>query len=127
MYELTATLSGGQRQRVAIARMLVQEAAIVLADEPISSLDPERSRETMDLLCKLNKEFEKTIIVSCHSIVFAQTHFDRVIGIKNGKVCLDREARSLSGELLVAVYGDSSGVYRTAEESGSPSAAGALQ
>lgn len=105
MYETTGTLSGGQRQRVAIARILVQDPAIVLADEPISSLDPERSTETMDLLRRLNSDFEKTVIVSCHSVQFAQSHFDRVLGVKAGELCLDCDARSLTDDRLAALYG----------------------
>ncbi|MFZ5894807.1 MAG: phosphonate ABC transporter ATP-binding protein [Myxococcota bacterium] len=104
MYETTGTLSGGQRQRVAIARILVQDPTIVLADEPIASLDPERSTETMDLLRQLNREFGKTMLVSCHSPQFVKSHFDRVVGVKGGRICLDRETRSLSSEDLTTLY-----------------------
>jgi phosphonate transport system ATP-binding protein len=126
MYERTGTLSGGQQQRVAIARILVQDPEIVLADEPISNLDPERGRETMDLLCQLNEDWAKTVITSCHSIEFAQSHFNRVIGIKDGVICFDCEASALSGELLRDLYSAPSGVYPTLGEVGLPHTAQAL-
>ena len=109
MYETTGTLSGGQRQRVAIARILVLDPTIVLADEPIASLDPERSSETMDLFRGLNREHGKTILVSCHSPHFVKTHFDRVVGVRAGRICLDRETLSLSSEDLSALYVGSEG------------------
>jgi phosphonate transport system ATP-binding protein len=116
IYEITGTLSGGQRQRVALARILVQDPEIILADEPISSLDPERSREAMDLLCKLNKDFGKTIVASCHSIEYARTHFDRVIGMKNGTISFDCDASAASPKLLDDLYGASSGVHKAIPE-----------
>jgi phosphonate transport system ATP-binding protein len=104
MYEATGTLSGGQRQRVAIARILVQDPAIVLADEPISSLDPERSTEAMDLLRTLNQELGKTVIVSCHSVQFVQSHFDRAVGIKDGALHFDCSSSALSSSVLTGLY-----------------------
>ncbi len=109
MYERTGTLSGGQQQRVAIARVLVQDPALILADEPISSLDPERSRETMDLLRKLNAELEKTVITSCHTVEFAYTHFSRAIALKDGKLLFDCETSKLSRDALANLYGPGSG------------------
>lgn len=122
MYEKTGTLSGGQQQRVAIARMLIQDPEIVLADEPIASLDPERSRETMNLLCKLNAELEKTVITSCHSTEFAQSHFDRVIAIKDGEIFFDCSTRALSVERLEELYSNTPAAYRTPEQRDAPAA-----
>jgi phosphonate transport system ATP-binding protein len=104
MYEATGTLSGGQRQRVAIARILVQDPAIVLADEPISSLDPERSTEAMDLLRALNQEFGKTMIVSCHTVQFIRSHFTRVVGIKDGALHFDCSTSDLPEGALTGLY-----------------------
>ncbi|HEY9663565.1 MAG TPA: phosphonate ABC transporter ATP-binding protein [Allocoleopsis sp.] len=90
LYSRTDRLSGGQQQRVAIARVLVQDPMIVLADEPVSSLDPALSREIMSLLCELVQEAEKTLIVSLHSIELAKDYCDRVIGLRDGKIFLIR-------------------------------------
>jgi phosphonate transport system ATP-binding protein len=104
LFELTANLSGGQQQRVAIARVLVQDPRIILADEPISSLDPECGREIMDLLQDLAKQTAKTLITSIHSIQFASTHFQRVIGVRAGEVFFDRPSGDLNSETVDALY-----------------------
>ena len=89
LYERTDRLSGGQQQRVAIARVLVQDPAAILADEPISSLDPERSREVINLLRSLNKNTGKTLITSLHAIEYARSHFQRLVGLQQGRVLFD--------------------------------------
>ena len=104
MYERTGVLSGGQQQRVAIARVLIQDPDLILADEPISSLDPERSRATMDLLCGLSRERGKSLVASCHSVEFARTHFDRVVGLRDGRIRFDCTPATLSDELLAELY-----------------------
>lgn len=111
MYEKTCALSGGQQQRVAIARVLIQDPEIILADEPISSLDPERSRETMDLLRNLNRELNKTVVASCHSIEFARTHFDKIVGIRDGRIAFVCNPEQLTDELLGQLYGPDSGIH----------------
>ena len=105
IFERTSTLSGGQQQRVAIARLLIQDPAVVLADEPVSSLDPHRGREVMDLLRSLTSDLGRTLVVSCHSIEFARTHFDRVVGIRDGRLCLDCVPERLSDRVLQDLYG----------------------
>jgi phosphonate transport system ATP-binding protein len=104
IFEKTGTLSGGQQQRVAIARVLVQDPAIILADEPISSLDPQRSKEVMNLFRDLSRDLQKTLITSCHSVEFAGSHFDRVIGIREGRLSFQCESSQLTPALLEQLY-----------------------
>lgn len=119
LYEMTAHLSGGQQQRVALARALVQDPQVILADEPIASLDPERGRELMDLLRHLSREADKTLITSIHSMDFARSHFQRVIGLREGRIAFDRPAPDVTPAMLEALYrieriGEAGGGTRTA-------------
>jgi phosphonate transport system ATP-binding protein len=100
----TDQLSGGQQQRVAIARVLVQDPQAILADEPISSLDPERGRETMDLLLRLSRDTGKTLVASLHAIDFALSHFQRVVGLRRGRVLFDKPIAQVSPALIQALY-----------------------
>jgi phosphonate transport system ATP-binding protein len=104
LYETTAHLSGGQQQRVALARALVQDPQVLLADEPIASLDPERGRELMDLLRRLSREMQKTLVTSIHSVEFARSHFDRVIGLRDGRIAFDCAAPEVTAAMLDALY-----------------------
>jgi len=104
LYERTDRLSGGQQQRVAIARVLVQNPTAILADEPISSLDPERSREIMDLLRHLSKDSGKTLVTSLHAIEFARSHYQRIIGLRQGHILFDTPAKALSPSMIEALY-----------------------
>ncbi|MGC9524798.1 MAG: phosphonate ABC transporter ATP-binding protein [Limnospira sp.] len=104
LFERTDRLSGGQRQRVAIARVLVQNPSVILADEPISSLDPERSLEIMDLLAKITQEQGKTWVVSLHAIEFARSHCDRVVGLKGGRIQFDTSASELTDTMIEKLY-----------------------
>lgn len=104
LYERTDHLSGGQQQRVAIARVLVQNPEVILADEPIASLDPERGREIMDLLRDLNQATGKTLVTSLHSIELAQSHCQRIIGLRQGQILFDTAADALSTEMIAALY-----------------------
>ncbi|NET16672.1 MAG: phosphonate ABC transporter ATP-binding protein, partial [Okeania sp. SIO1H6] len=88
-YKKAAQLSGGQQQRVAIARCLVQGAKIILADEPIASLDPESARKIMELLCKLNRENNITIVTSLHQVQMVRRYFERTIALRDGEVVFD--------------------------------------
>lgn len=98
-------LSGGQQQRVAIARALMQNSVIVLADEPVSALDPVTSKQILSLLKKLQKERGLTIVMNSHNVAFAKEYSDRLIGIKDGKVVFDDKADHLSKEALQKIYG----------------------
>jgi phosphonate transport system ATP-binding protein len=104
LYDRTDQLSGGQQQRVAIARVLVQDPAAILADEPISSLDPERSREVMDLLRDLSEQTGKTLVTSLHSIAFARSHCDRIIGLRHGRLFFDVRAEELTEDMVGELY-----------------------
>jgi phosphonate transport system ATP-binding protein len=108
LYERTDSLSGGQQQRVAIARVLVQNPTAILADEPISSLDPERSREIMDLLRQLSQETGKTLVTSLHAIEFARSHYQRIIGLRQGRILFDTPAEALSEAMIEQLYNLSS-------------------
>ena len=82
-------LSGGQRQRVAIARALYQEPQMILADEPVSAVDPERAKSLVELLTTIAREEKMTLVMSLHDVDLAQRYFDRVIGMRAGRVVLD--------------------------------------
>ena len=99
------TLSGGQQQRVAIARALVQEPRIVLADEPMASLDPALSQTVMELLRRINEQDRITVVTSLHVLDLARTYGRRVIGLRDGRVVHDGPAGSLSGEAAEAIFG----------------------
>jgi phosphonate transport system ATP-binding protein len=104
IYARTDQLSGGQQQRVAIARVLVQDPEAILADEPISSLDPERSREILDLLVHLSRESGKTLVASLHAIDFALSHFERVVGLREGRILFDAPAGEGSPAMTRRLY-----------------------
>jgi phosphonate transport system ATP-binding protein len=104
LYERTDKLSGGQQQRVAIARVLVQNPTAILADEPISSLDPERSREIIDLLRQLSRDTGKTLVTSLHAIEFARSHYQRIIGLRQGRILFDTPAEALSDSMIGELY-----------------------
>ncbi len=99
------TLSGGQQQRVAIARALVQEPNIVLADEPISSLDPRNAQIVMDALRTINKEQGITVIANLHTLDTAKMYCDRIIGMKEGAVIFDGGPEELTEEVARGIYG----------------------
>lgn len=100
-----STLSGGQQQRAAIARALIQGAELILADEPIASLDPESSRKVMRILKKINVEQGITVLVSLHQVDFAMQFCQRIIGLKKGCVFYDGSASDLTTEILQDLYG----------------------
>lgn len=108
LYERTDRLSGGQQQRVAIARVLVQNPSAILADEPISSLDPERSREIMDLLRQLSQDSGKTLVTTLHAIEFARSHYQRIIGLREGRILFDTPVEALSEAMIEELYNLSS-------------------
>ena len=102
---LPSELSGGQQQRAAIARTLVQGAKLVLADEPIASLDPESSRKVMEILSTIQREDGRTVIVSLHQVDMAIRYCPRVIALNQGQVIYDGPAAALTPALLRDLYG----------------------
>src|ERR1700732_1944680 len=98
-------LSGGQQQRVAIARALVQQPDIILADEPIASLDPRNTKIVMDALLRINKHFGITVLCNLHSLDLARSYCDRLIGMAQGRVVFDGAPESLSDALARELYG----------------------
>ncbi len=102
----TSNLSGGQMQRAAIARALVQRAKMVLADEPIASLDPVSARKVMELLQELNARDGLTVVVSLHQVDYAMRYCQRVVALKAGKIVFDGPARDLDRKTLIKVYGE---------------------
>ena len=99
------TLSGGQQQRVAIARALVQEPEIMLADEPIASLDPHNATKVMDALRSINRDMGITVICNLHHLNTARSYCDRIIGMHAGRVVFDGAAPELTTERAIEVYG----------------------
>ena len=98
-------LSGGQQQRAAIARTLVQGAELVIADEPIASLDPSSARRVMDILADMNRRDRITVLVSLHQVEYALRYCPRTIALKAGEVVFDGPSRELTPALLGAIYG----------------------
>jgi len=99
------TLSGGQQQRVAIARALVQRPRILLADEPIASLDPRNAALVMDALRRINREDGLTVICNLHTLDTARRYCDRIIGMTAGRVAFDGTPDMLTMQALHAIYG----------------------
>jgi len=99
------TLSGGQQQRGAIARAIVQGARIVLADEPVASLDPVTARKVMKLLVDLNERDQVGVIVTLHQVDYAKTYCDRILALKDGKIVYDGPAAKLDDGTLKEIYG----------------------
>jgi phosphonate transport system ATP-binding protein len=104
-FQRASTLSGGQQQRAAIARVLLQGARVVLADEPVASLDPESTVRVMDHLAELNVQQGMTLLVSLHHVELARRYCDRVIALRDGSIIFDGPTAALDGDLLHRLYG----------------------
>ncbi|MCD5971320.1 phosphonate ABC transporter ATP-binding protein [Pseudomonas phytophila] len=100
-----STLSGGQQQRVAIARALTQRAEVILADEPIASLDPESARKVMEILADINRTDGKTVVVTLHQVDYAVRYCPRAVALKGGRIHFDGDGKNLSSQFLNDLYG----------------------
>ena len=98
-YNRADELSGGQRQRVGIARAIIKKPLLLLADEPVASLDPKAAYLIMKLLKKINKDFNITVLCNLHQINLASEFSDRVIGLSNGSIVFDKEAKYLENNI----------------------------
>jgi phosphonate transport system ATP-binding protein len=123
------SLSGGQQQRVAIARALVQEPEIVLADEPIASLDPRNTRIVMGALLRINRHFGITVLCNLHSLELARAYCDRLVGMANGRIVFDGAPCELTDAVARDLYGieaeEAVGDERLEAPSGAPASAAA--
>lgn len=108
-FQRTDSLSGGQQQRVAIARALIQRPSILLADEPVASLDPESSTTVLDVIRQISVEDDLTVLCSLHQVDLALQFADRVVGLRSGSVVLDETAEQLTTSTAMTVYGTGSG------------------
>ena len=102
------TLSGGQQQRVAIARALMQKPSLILADEPIASLDPRNARLVMDALRAINRQDKITVITNLHTLDAARAYCDRIVGMAQGRVVFDGTPAQLTSAVIQEIYGDDS-------------------
>ena len=103
-YKRADQLSGGEQQRVAIARTLMQQPAIILADEPVASLDPRLSRVVLDILKRVCQEDGITALVSLHALELTREYADHIIGLKQGQIFFDGGPRDLTDAIVASVY-----------------------
>ena len=104
LFSRTDELSGGQQQRVAIARVLMQDPEVILADEPVSSVDPSLAENIIKLLVNISDQTRKTLMVNLHSTNLALSYFPRVVGMKEGMKLFDTAAAQVTPELLQELY-----------------------
>ena len=104
-YQRADTLSGGQQQRVAIARALMQNPRVLLADEPVASLDPESSDQVMALIREIAADEGLTVVCSLHQVDLAISWADRIVGLRHGRVVLDLSTETLTKSQVMEIYG----------------------
>jgi phosphonate transport system ATP-binding protein len=103
-FQRTSTLSGGQQQRVAIARALMQRPGVILADEPVASLDPETAGQVMDLLFRISREDHLTVLASLHQVDLALRWTQRLVGLRDGRVVLDASTATADQRTVMEIY-----------------------
>ena len=104
LFQRTDRLSGGQQQRVAIARALFQRPRAILADEPVSSVDPARAQDLVQLLTRICREERLTLVMSLHNLELAREYFPRLVGMRAGRIVFDRATEELTDERFEALY-----------------------
>ena len=104
VYNRADELSGGQRQRVGIARAIIKKPFLLLADEPVASLDPKASNLIMTLLKKINKEFNITIICNLHQVELALQYSDRIVGLLDGVIKFDKPIKNINKDNINKIY-----------------------
>lgn len=104
LFERVDRLSGGERQRVGLARLVASNAQLLLVDEPLSALDPERARQAIAALCTVARERSATLVASLHHVEMALAHFPRIIGLKGGELAFDLPAAQVTPERLHELY-----------------------
>jgi phosphonate transport system ATP-binding protein len=105
-WQRTDTLSGGEQQRVAIAKILAQEPQVILADEPVASLDVMNGALVMETLQRLVATAGITVIASLHHVEYARRYADRVLGLRNGRLTFDGSPVGLTEEVVIDILGD---------------------
>ncbi len=103
-YNIANELSGGQRQRVGIARAIIKKPLLLLADEPVASLDPKASDLIMTLLKKINKEFNITIICNLHQVELATQYSDRIVGLLDGVIKFNESTKNINKNSINQIY-----------------------
>ena len=104
LYQRTDQLSGGQQQRVAVARALYQDPLALLADEPVSSVDPARARSAVDLFTTVSQDSGLTLVMSLHNVALAREFFPRLIGLKHGRIQFDKRSSDLEDEEVQELF-----------------------
>ena len=106
LFERVDRLSGGERQRVGLARALVSNAELMLVDEPLSALDPTRSREAITAMVSAARQRGATLITTLHQVEVAREHFERIVALRDGRVAFDAPAAAVTDEMLRDLYAD---------------------
>ncbi|RFU61998.1 phosphonate ABC transporter ATP-binding protein [Peribacillus glennii] len=104
MHDQTSRMSGGEQQRVAMARLLVQNPEVILADEPVASLDPARAEDILEMLTKLVAEEKQTLVMSLHSVEYAKKYFSRIVALRDGEIFFDLPTEDITKEHLTGLY-----------------------
>ena len=103
-YERVDELSGGQRQRIGIARAIIKRPKLLLADEPVASLDPKTANLIMSLLKKINKDFNITVVCNLHQVDLASKYSDRIVGLLDGEIMFDKTASNINKLSIGEIY-----------------------
>ena len=103
-YSRSDELSGGQRQRIGIARAIIKKPLLLLADEPVASLDPKAANLILSLLKRINQDFGTTILCNLHQVDLAKKYSDRIVGLMNGKIIFDENSSNLNTTNLAKIY-----------------------